>query len=170
MQAPPNAFFSGYSMPSIYYRKLASALRSEPYPPPDSDTEFMEFVGYYKNWRRRLSEEDHPKAPSPKILNTDKGSLNLSMEDDPDTKLFFPTRWAPAGEEDVPSEEHQLENEADRARRDVLLALILERNHFEVDKSFLRFECVKRIHPLHDRYYGVRQSYRRESLAIDQSL
>ncbi|KAF8212989.1 hypothetical protein K438DRAFT_1751400 [Mycena galopus ATCC 62051] len=105
------------------------------------------YVCEYDTWRTRLPEEELEKAPILKIFN-------FSWEEDPDTntKFFFATRCVPAPDDSItetsPSKAH--ETDVDRKRRDELIELIKRRNNFLVDKSRLRFEAIKDVHPYYD--------------------
>ncbi|KAF8178348.1 hypothetical protein K438DRAFT_1769538 [Mycena galopus ATCC 62051] len=118
----------------------------------DGPQPFEMYVYEYDTWRTRLPEEELEKAPILKIFN-------FSWEKDPDanTKFSFATRCVPAPDDSItetsPSTAH--ETDVDRKRRDELIELIKRRNNFSVDKSRLRFEAIKDVHPYYDSL-GVR--------------
>jgi hypothetical protein len=172
MQAPPkNAIFSGYSMSSGYFQKLASALHSDFAAwVKDNPQPFIGYVGEYDWWRRALPEDDFAKAPLLKGISTSANTLpptdcpsvlhsptRKNSEDVADTRLFFSTRRVPA-DDDSSKENYPAmaqETDIDRKRRDELVALIQQRTGFSVDKNLLRFESVQDVHPFHDPLNGV---------------
>ncbi|KAJ7264096.1 hypothetical protein B0H12DRAFT_1102828 [Mycena haematopus] len=161
MQAPRHAIFSGYSISSEYFMKVAWTLRP-PFAahPRQAPPGFIEYVCEYDSWRRALPTADRAKAPLLKVLRTDANNLN-NHGDETDTKIFFTTRWVPAedSDDDTPREDSALkqhETETDRTQRDELIALIKQTSGFSVDKSRLQFESVKDVHPLRDPLRTVR--------------
>ncbi|KAJ7903556.1 hypothetical protein B0H14DRAFT_2665382, partial [Mycena olivaceomarginata] len=155
LQAPPqNAIFSGYSMSSGYFQKLASALHSDFTAwVKDNPQPFIGYVGEYDWWRRALPEDDFAKAPLLKVFHS---PTRKNSEDVADTRLFFSTRRVPA-DDDSSKENYPAmvqETDIDRKRRDELVALIQQRTGFSVDKNLLRFESVQDVHPFHDPLNG----------------
>ncbi|KAJ6496039.1 hypothetical protein C8R45DRAFT_1131783 [Mycena sanguinolenta] len=132
-----------------YFQKLVLALSPDfrTICSDDGPQPFEMYVCEYDTWRRRLPEEELEKAPILKVYN-------FSWEEDPDanTKFFFATRCVPAPDDSItetsPSTAH--ETDVDRKRRDELIELIERRNNFSVDKSRLRFEAIKDVHPYYD--------------------
>ncbi|KAJ7070152.1 hypothetical protein C8F01DRAFT_1115467 [Mycena amicta] len=153
MQAPRLALFSGYSMSSEYFIKLALTLRPHFAAYAQQQNQPLYFALYvceYDSWRRALPIEDRPKAPLLKVLRSEaKANSREDDGDESETKLFFPTRWVPADEEDH-AQLQDSETESDRAHRDELISLIQRTSGFSVDKSRLQFECVKDVHPFRD--------------------
>jgi hypothetical protein len=82
--------------------------------------------------------------------------FNFSWKEDPDAnanaKFFFATRCVPAPDDSIPetSPPTAHETDVDRNRRDELIELIKRRDNFLVDKSRLRFEAIKDVHPYYD--------------------
>ncbi|KAJ7790129.1 hypothetical protein B0H14DRAFT_2626378 [Mycena olivaceomarginata] len=143
---------------------------------PASNTVTQPFIIYvfeYDSWRRALPKEDYEKAPLLKGISKSSETRSqltdcLSQcfmdpprknenEADANSKFFFWTRWIPVADdsskEDYP--DMAQETDIDRSHRDELIALIKRRNDFSADKTRLRFESVKHVHPFHDPLTGV---------------
>ncbi|KAJ7818201.1 hypothetical protein B0H14DRAFT_3474036 [Mycena olivaceomarginata] len=148
---PRNAIFSGYTMGYDYFQKLVLALSPDftTICREDGPQPFEMYVCEYDVWRTRLPEEELEKAPILKVFN-------FSWKEDPDAnanaKFFFATRCVPAPDDSIPetSPPTAHETDVDRNRRDELIELIKRRDNFLVDKSRLRFETIKDVHPYYD--------------------